>query len=176
MSFLLIANIFSFISACFTIASSWTKSPRRTYWYQVAQCLVYAVAAYFFGVYSTIIMMLFNAFRNYLVAAEKYTFKLMIFCSAASLVIGLLVNGSSIPGYISVFVTVYYTISSFYLTGPKAVKINVISDLAIWFIYDILVCDVPSGIVDIVSIILAVGTIFRIRHDETSAGFRTRGK
>ena len=166
MPFLLIANLFSFVSACFTIASSWTKDPRRTYLYQVWQCIFYAVASYFFGVYSAIVMMLINAFRNFLVASGKYTRNWMVLCSIVSLMIGLLINGGSIPGYISVFMTVFYTISSFYLKEAKAVKINVAIDLFVWFIFDLLVLDVPSGVVDLVSMILAVVTLFRIRNSE----------
>lgn len=44
MSYYTIAMILSFITACFTLASSWTKDPHRTYWYQVWQCLVYSAA------------------------------------------------------------------------------------------------------------------------------------
>ena len=168
MSFLLIANIFSFFSACFTVASSWTKDPGRTYWYQVGQCLIYAVAAYFFGVYSTIIMMLINAFRNYLVAAEKYTARRMLLCSLFSLAAGLLINGNSIPGFISVVMTVYYTISSFYLKGAVPVKINLIIDLSMWFVYDLLVRDVPSGIVDLTSVLLAFVTLWRIYRERNA--------
>ena len=177
MPYLLIANIFSFFSACFTVASAWTKDPHRTYWYQVGQCLIYAVAAYFFGVYSTILMMIFNAFRNYLVAAEKYTTRRMAMCSLFSLVFGLMINGSSIPGYLSVFMTVYYTVSSFYLKGALAVKINVTIDLAMWFIYDLMVVDVPSGIVDFVSVVLALITFRRILRENTHRdGPRDRGQ
>ena len=166
MSCLLIANLFSFVSACFTAASSWTKDPHRTYWYQVGQCLVYAIAAYFFGVYSTILMMVINAFRNYLVAAQKYTVRWMAACSLVSLAAGLLLNGRSIPGFLSVIMTVYYTISSFYLKEAKAVKINVAIDLSMWFVYDLMVYDVPSGIVDFVSVVLALITLWRLRRDE----------
>ena len=171
MPYLLIANMFSFVSACFTAASSWTKDPHRTYWYQVGQCLVYAAAAYFFGVYSTILMMVINAFRNYLVAAQKYTVRWMIACSLVSLVAGLAINGHSIPGYISVLMTVYYTISSFYLKEAKAVKVNVAIDLSMWFVYDLMVCDVPSGIMDLVGVTLALVTIWRIRRDEKGRDF-----
>ena len=172
MTSLLIANFFSFISACFTVASSWTKNPSRTYWYQVGQCAVYAVAAYFFGVYSTIVMMLINAFRNYLVAVQKYTASRMAICCVASLLVGLLINGGSIPGYLSIFMTAYYTVSSFYLTGAKAVKINVAIDLFMWFVYDLMVFDVPSGIVDFVGSVLAIITFLRIRRDVTGGQVR----
>ena len=63
--------------------------------------------------------------------------------------------------------TVYYTISSYYLTGPRAVKINVAVDLTMWFIYDLLVFDVPSGVVDLASVILALVTFFRIGKKDT---------
>ena len=166
MTNLIIANIFSFISACFTVASSWTKNPHRTYWYMVGQCLVYAIAAYFFGTYATILMMVMNAFRNGLVAAEKYTPVWMAVCASASLVVGLVFNGHTGAEYLSVFMTVYYTVSSYFLTSAKAVKLNLAFDLGMWLIFDLIVVDIPSGIVDFVSVVLALITFFRIRKDE----------
>ena len=167
---LLIANLFSFGSACFTVASSRTEDPRRTYRYQVWQCLFYAAAAYFFGVYSTIVMMLVNALRNGLVAAGRYTLGRMTLCAVFSLVVGFAVNGGSLPGCISVLMTVYYTISSFFLRNPQAVKLNVAIDLSLWFVYDLMVTDIPSGIVDLVSVLVAVITLFRIRRRGSEAG------
>ena len=163
---LIIANIFSFFSACFTIASSWTKNPKRTYAYQVAQCLIYAVASYFFGVYPAIVMMLVNAFRNFLVAGSRYSVRWMAACSVMSLAVGLRVSDGSVAGYLSIIATVYYTIASFYLTEPRAVKINVAVDLSLWLAYDFLVKDVSSGIVDGVSVVLAIVTFIRITRQK----------
>lgn len=162
MSYLIIANILSFITACFTVAASWTKDPRQTYWYQAAQCLVYAVACYFFGVYASILMMLINASRNALIGAGKYTKGwCALFCTAA-VVLGLWINDGSAAGYLTIFITFYYTLFSYLLKTPIAVKVNVAIDLALWIIYDLMVIDISSTIVDVVGVVVAIVTIFRI--------------
>lgn len=165
MSHYMIATIFSFITACFTLASSWTKNPQKTYRYQVWQCLVYAIAAYFYGIYPCIIMMLINAFRNYLIACKRYrTGHVFIFCVLA-LVLGLYSNQSGIIGLLTILATIQYSICGYLFKKEIPVKLNVIINLSIWLIYDILVRDIFSGIMDSSATILAVITIFRILKD-----------
>ncbi|MCQ2432031.1 MAG: YgjV family protein [Clostridia bacterium] len=166
MTFYQIALILSFITACFTLASSWTKDPHRTYWYQVAQCLVYAVAAFFFGVYPCIIMMLINACRNYLVATEKYTLRFCILFSILAPVLGLLTNTSGVIGILTVIATIQYSVCSYLLKKDIPVKLNVAANLAIWMSYDILVRDVFSGIMDCSGAVLALVTAVRIMLDK----------
>ena len=158
----MIATILSLISACFTFASSWTKDPDCTYWYQVGQCLVYAAASYFFGVYPSIIMMLINAFRNVLVATGKYKPAFCFLFSVLALVFGLMTNTSGFVGYLSILATVQYSICSYYMRGEIPVKINNFINLAIWLSYDILILDVFTGITDVISIVLTTLTVKRI--------------
>lgn len=172
MSHYTIAMILSFITACFTLASSWTKDPHRTYWFQVWQCLVYSLAAYFLGVYPCIIMMLINAFRNYLIAVDKYKASYCFAFSILALVLGLWSNTSGIVGLLTVFATIQYSICSYYLKKDIPVKINVAVNLAIWFSYDVLVRDIFSGIMDCIGAVLAAITILRILKDNRAADRR----
>lgn len=165
MSNYAIATCLSFITACFTFAASWTKDPSRTYMYQVGQCLVYSVAAYFYGVYPCIIMMLINGLRNYLIAKEKYKAVYCIIFSALALVLGLWTNTSGIIGLLTVFATIQYSVCSYYLKNDIWVKINVAVNLMIWLCYDILVRDIFSGCMDSIGTVLAVITVFRILKD-----------
>lgn len=166
MSHYMIATILSFITACFTLASSWTKDPHRTYGYQVGQCLVYAVAAYFFGVYPCIIMMLINALRNYLIATSRYEAKHCIIFSALALILGLWTNTSGVIGLLTIGATIQYSICGYFLKKDIPVKINVVINLLIWLCYDILVRDIFSGMMDSIAAVLAVMTIFRILKDK----------
>lgn len=161
-----IATILSFITACFTCASSWSKKPSRSYYYQVAQCLVYSVAAWFYGVYACTVMMLINALRNYLVASGKYEKKHCILFSILALGLGLWSNTSGVTGLLTVAATIQYSICSYFLKKEIPVKVNIIINLAIWFCYDILVKDFFSGIMDLISAALAVITIFRILREK----------
>ncbi|MBQ0001773.1 MAG: YgjV family protein [Clostridiales bacterium] len=165
MSNYAIAMVLSFITACFTLASSWTKDPHRTYWYQVGQCLVYAGAAYFLGVYPCIIMMLINAWRNYLIAVDKYKASYCFVFSILALVLGLWTNTSGVVGLLTIFATIQYSICSYYLKSDITVKINVAVNLLIWFCYDVLVRDIFSGTMDSISALLAIITIWRIIRD-----------
>ena len=45
----LLGNAVSFIAACFTLASSWSRDRRRIYLYQAAQCFLIAGANIFFA-------------------------------------------------------------------------------------------------------------------------------
>ena len=97
-----IATILSFITACFTCASSWSKKPSRSYYFQVAQCLVYSAAAWFYGVYACTVMMLINALRNYLVASGRYGKWQCVVFSILALGLGLWSNTSGITGLLTV--------------------------------------------------------------------------
>lgn len=165
-----IATALSFVTACFTMAASWTKDPKRTYWYQMVQCIVYSFAAYFFGVYSAIIMMVLSAWRNYLIAVDKYRAAYCFIFSALALVVGTAVNTSGIIGLITVAATVQYSLCGYYFKSDIAVKVNVGVNLALWLSYDFLVRDIFSGVMDSVSAVLAVVTIFRILSDRKKAG------
>ncbi len=155
----------SFVTACFTLASSWTKDPIRTYEYQFWQCFVYAFAAYFFGVYPCIFMMLINALRNLLIARQKYSGRTCILFSLIALILGIWSNQSGLIGMISIVATVQYTICSYYLKKDIPVKVNVAFNLGLWLCYDFLVRDIFSGTMDSISAVLAVITIFRILKD-----------
>lgn len=169
MSSYMIATVFSFITACFTFAASWTKNPQHTYWYQVGQCLVYSIAAYFFGVYACIFMMYINAYRNYLIATRKYNkWHCMVF-SIVALILGLLTNTSGIIGLLTVLATIQYSICGYLLKDDIPVKINVIINLVIWLSYDFLVLDLFSGIMDSTAAVLALITIARILTDRKKA-------
>lgn len=169
MSNYAIATVLSFITACFTLASSWTKDPRRTYMYQVGQCLVYSVAAYFYGVYPCIIMMLINAFRNYLIAKDRYKASYCFVFSILALVLGLWSNTSGVIGLITVIATIQYSACSYFLKKEIPVKINVAVNLAIWLCYDILVRDIFSGVMDSIGALLAIITIVRILSDKKNS-------
>lgn len=161
----MIATFLSFITACFTMASSWTKDKNRTYYYQVGQCLVYAGAAYFFGVYPCIIMMFINALRNYLIATERYQAYHCIIFSILAMILGPLINTSGIIGWITILATLQYSICSYYLKHDITVKINLIINLLLWLCYDILVRDIFSATMDFISSVLAIITIIRIIND-----------
>ena len=156
---------FSLITACFTFAASWTKSPNRTYGFQVGQCLVYAIAAYFFGVYACIVMMLINALRNFLLATNRYKASYCFIFTILAVIMGLWVNGGSLAGILTIIATVQYSVCGYFAKKELSVKIVVIINLLLWLCYDLMVLDFFSGTMDIIAAVLAVITIVRIVKD-----------
>ncbi|MCQ2558569.1 MAG: YgjV family protein [Oscillospiraceae bacterium] len=169
MSNFVIANILSVVCACFTVAASWVPNKEKTYYCQVAQCLVYAVASFFFGVWSSIITMLFCAARNWLAAKERFTMRLALVFSAVNLVIGLVFNNAGVVGLIPIAATLIYNFGC--VLGKKLVtiKANVLVNLLLWALYDVCILDIASLVMDVISSATAVAAIIRIRRMEQEA-------
>lgn len=160
----LIANIISGICAVFTVSASWVPDKKKSYLIQVAQCLTYAVASVFFGMYATVATMVLCAVRNGLEAYGKFTLKLCIpFCVIiAGLCIGF--NSSGLLGLVPGIATIIYSLGCCLFKSLLSTKINIFVDLFLWTVYDILILDIPSTIVDAVGALVALAAFFRIRR------------
>lgn len=167
MTGILIGNIISIVAACFTAAGSWTVSKQKSYLYQVFQCLTLAVASVFFRSWSGITTLLLCAARNYLVSKNLFKGKIMVVTLVLLVGLGILVNNRGIVGWIVITTTFIYTIGSCYAMRPMAVKWNITMNCAMWAIYDFLILDLVSGVVDVLATALTLASILRlIRNPE----------
>lgn len=159
----LIANILSGVSAVFTVASSWVPDKKKSYLLQVGQCLVYAAASVFFGMYATVVTMLLCAARNGLEAYEKFRLGICVpFCVVIA-VLGAVFNRSGLLGFLPVIATVVYSLGCCLYKSLLSTKLNIFADLTIWAVYDILIADIPSSIIDSIGALVALAAFFRIR-------------
>lgn len=157
---LIIANCISLIAAVFTCASSLSRHKARIYYYQVAQCLILALASFFFHSYAGIVTLILCALRNFLLGINRFGKITCAVISVLMLVLGLLFNSNGYIGYIVIGANVLYTIGGYIAKKEIAIKINIIIDLVLWIIYEILIIDIPSLIADVIALILAVVSIF----------------
>ena len=157
----LIGNLVSFVAACFTIASAWSGNRKRIYLYQAIQCFLLALANIFFISISGVTTYIICAFRNMLLAYERFTARLCIITVACVGIIGVSVNNRGIIGLLPVITTALYTIICFYAKRRSTIKMNIIVNLALWAVYDILIHDYVSFSVDTGSAIVAVISILR---------------
>ncbi len=157
---LIIANCISFVCAIFTCLSCWTKDRARTYYYQVAQCLVYAVASYFFNSYAGIVTLIVCAARNFLLAKDIYGKKICVSLAVLMLVLGVVCNNSGPVGYIIIAANVIYTLGAFFAKSELVIKLNIMLDLLLWIIYDVFMKDIPSLVADSVAVIVAIVSLF----------------
>lgn len=161
----IIACCFSGITAIFTMLSAWTPDKRKSFFFQAAQCLAYAVASWFYGVYPAVISMLICAVRNYLVSREKYTARAAVLLTASAAVIGFATNTSGFMGLIPVIATVEYGIFLEIFQSLPATRANVLVNLALWVIYDFMIHDFINFTMDSISSILAFISLIRVlRH------------
>ncbi|MBO5570243.1 MAG: YgjV family protein [Oscillospiraceae bacterium] len=157
----LIGNLVSFVAACFTIASAWSGNRKRIYLYQAIQCFLLALANIFFISISGVTTYIICAFRNMLLAYERFTARLCNITVACVGIIGVSVNNRGIIGLLPVITTALYTIICFYAKRRSTIKMNIIVNLALWAVYDILIHDYVSFSVDTGSAIVAVISILR---------------
>ncbi|MCQ2509999.1 MAG: YgjV family protein [Lachnospiraceae bacterium] len=162
MNDILIGNLISIVSACFTAASSWTVSKQKSYMYQVFQCLTLAVASVFFHSWSGVTTLLLCAARNYLVSKNLFKGKIVWITLVILVGLGILVNNRGIVGWIVIMTTFVYTIGSYKAMRPMAVKANITFNCAMWALYDFLILDFVSGVVDVMATILTLVSILRL--------------
>ena len=166
MSDLVIANIFSVCTACFTLSSTWIADKSKSFFLQVFQCIMYAVASYFFGVYSAIPAMLLCAVRSYLIAVDKFDLKYcVIFCVLVA-VLGIFTNNSGLLGLLPLIATIQFALWCFIWKSLLASKWGILINMIIWVCYEIFVLDIASLIVDTSNIIVAIAAIIRITRME----------
>lgn len=162
---LLIGNGISLIAAVFTAKSSWARDNRHIYLYQVAQCLLLALASLFFGSYAGIVTLLACALRNYLASMGKLDGRMVLLCLFLVTVPGIAVNNRGAVGLIVITANVLYTLGMYLARGEKTVKCNIMLNLVLWMIYEALIVDIPSFTADGIALFTAAASLLRSKKD-----------
>lgn len=157
-----IACSLSGVTAVFTMLSAWTPDKRKSFFFQVGQCLAYAAASWFYGVYPAVVSMIVCAVRNYLVAKEKYTVRSAAVLTVLAGVIGLAANTSGFIGLLPVAATMEYGIFLCLFQSQAGSKANNLANLLLWVVYDFLIRDFINFSVDGISSVFAVLSMIRI--------------
>ena len=160
---LLIGNLCSFVAACFTFLSAWSRDKKRIYLYQAAQCLVLAGANIFFASISGVTTYALCTMRNLLLAYDRFTPRRCYAFTAAVAILGIAANNRGLVGLLPVVTTAVYTVGCLYAKGTKAIKLNIIVNLILWAVYDAFILDLVSCAVDSVSAVAALVSIIRFQ-------------
>lgn len=160
---LLIGNLLSFVAACFTFLSAWSRDRKSIYLFQAAQCAILAAANVFFASLSGVTTLSLCAVRNLLIAYDRFPPRRCVFFVAVVAALGLLSNSRGLVGLLPVVTTAVYTVGCLYAKSTRAVKWNLIVNLVLWAIYDAFVLDLVSLAVDSVS---ALAALFTLRRDK----------
>ena len=109
---------------------------KRIYLYQAIQCLLHAVANIFFLSLSGVTTFLLCAVRNLLVSYDRFTKKLCIVFVVSVAAVGLAANNRGLTGLRPVLTTALYTVVCLYARRTKAIKLNIMSNLMLWAVYE----------------------------------------
>lgn len=159
---LLIGNGLSLVAACFTAASNWTTDKAKCYMLQAWQCGILAIASIFFHSYAGISTLALCALRNYLIGKNKYTWKLCVILTILIGVVGVLVNNRGFVGILLVLATMVYSVGSYVVQRPMAMKLNILINQLCWMIYEIVVLDIVSLITEIITVAVLMVSIVKL--------------
>ena len=168
---ILIGNTISMAAGCFTAASSLARTRKWIYLHQVFQCCLLAVASLFFGSLSGVVTFLLCVVRNALLCVDRFDKKACFFFVAALLAVGLPVNNLGLWGTIPVLASVGFTIGGLIAKKEISIKLNIMTELVLWLIYELHILDISSAIVDGGTILLTFMSIIRAlqgKHDTCS--------
>ena len=158
---MLVGNLCSFVAACFTMLSAWSRDRKRIYLYQAAQCLILAIANIFFASVSGTTTFLLCAARNCLIAWDRFTPRRCALFVVSVAALGLLSNNRGAVGLIPVVTTAVYTVACLYVKSTGAIKLNLTVNLSLWTVYDLFIGDYVSAGVDSVSAVTALASLMR---------------
>ena len=168
MTFLIIGNIISCIGAIFTGLSSWARKREKIYLYQTYQCLLLALASVFFQSWTGIATLLLCALRNILTAKQKLTLRISVIMIIALVFISIFINNRGTVGWIVTIATVIYTIGAYAFKSEFWIKINCLVNLVLWIIYDTLIWDFSSLIMDSIVLVVLFIAIIRIIREKNN--------
>lgn len=166
MNNLIIANVISLGAAACTCISSWVKTNRTIYLFQVGQCFLLAIASIFFDSYAGLVTLLLCVLRNLLLAFDIYNRWICVALAVSMAVFGVIFNNMGPIGYIVIIANVFYTLGAYFAKNELWIKINIIIDLVLWMIYEMFIIDIPSFISDGIAVIIAVVAIIRYMKNE----------
>lgn len=159
MTYLIIGNIFSFLSALCIAVSVIKKSKNDLIWWQILDivfCILSNIALYTYAALTTNSISLIRnilAYKNKL--TKNLTFILLILC----IIVGLWANNRGFIGLFPITASASYTIFMYTTKNEQQMRWALVSNLLLWLVHDIYVQAYPSAITDIV---LSIWTLMQI--------------
>lgn len=155
MTRIIIGNLFSFISCIFLLKSIKSKEKINMLKYQVLDCFFYITADIFFKAYSALFTQIISLIRNILGMKNKLNYIMIFILSMLMVIVGIIVNTNGLIGFIPIIASVLYTILLNH-QNIKVLKLSLFLNMLLWVIFDILILDIVSFIVDLIVCIFSL--------------------
>ena len=157
--FLILGNIFSFLSAICIAVSVIKQSKKDFMYWQIGDTLFGIIANIALCANAALVISIICLIRNILSYLNKLTKHITIFLLIISLVVGLYANNLAIIGLLPIVASASYTICIYLTKNEQQMRYALFVNMLLWFIHNLYVQAYPSAIANIV---LCGWTVFQI--------------
>ena len=149
-TYLIIGNIFSFLSAL-CIAISVVKKDKQNFMYwQIGDTLFGIFANIALYAYAALVISVICFIRNILSYKNKLTKNITVVLIILGIIIGLYANNRGIIGWLPIIASATYTICIYITTNEQQMRYALIFNMLLWFIHNAYVQAYPSAVANIV--------------------------
>ncbi|MBP5352157.1 MAG: YgjV family protein [Alphaproteobacteria bacterium] len=157
--YLIIGNIFSFLSAVCIAISVVKKNKNDLIWWQILDVMFCILSCFALYAYAALTTNAVALVRNILAYKNKLTKQITWILFVLCIIAGLWANNRGIIGLFPIVASASYTVFMFTTKDEQQMRYALISNLTLWAVHDFYVLAIPSAITDVV---LSVWTAVQI--------------
>lgn len=165
----IVGETFSFIAAICLCYSTFNKEKKQMVLWQIFDSLFNIFSNLFLLSYSGFITCIFTTIRNTLEFKNLNSKKVTIVFCILLLILGFAFNNKGIIGLFPVVACVEYTIFMLRSKTSQALRIGLIINLSLWFIYDLYIKSYPMSIMDLIIIITSLFNIVKFKKKKENS-------
>ena len=173
MSYLLIGNIFSFLSVLALGRAVLGKSKKDFVFWCAWNSFLGVLTNLALFAYAATINCLMNLFRDYMSYRGKLTKRLTFILLILSTLIGIYINNRGLIGLFPIIASGEYTLCLYWTQNEQQLRWALVVNLALWIIHNVYIQAYPSSIGHFA---LLVWTLFNIMKYHRDNKISQRGK
>ena len=162
MIYVLIANIIAFIASLILIYTGYLKDKKQILLFQIIQFILFIISYLLLGAFTGVILNFLGIIRNTLSYFKKLSKPFIFILSILSIIFTIKYNTFGLIGLLPLIGVILYTC---FMNTENIIKFKllIINALVLSTIYDIVVMSYSSAIFNIITIILSINAIYKIK-------------
>ena len=162
MIYVLIANITAFIASLILIYTGYLKDKKQILLFQIIQFILFIISYLLLGAFTGVILNFLGIIRNTLSYFKKLSKPFIFILSILSIIFTIKYNTFGLIGLLPLIGVILYTC---FMNTENIIKFKllIINALVLSTIYDIVVMSYSSAVFNIITIILSINAIYKIK-------------
>ena len=162
MIYVLIANIIAFIASLILIYTGYLKDKKQILLFQIIQFILFIISYLLLGAFTGVILNFLGIIRNTLSYFKKLSKPFIFILSILSIIFTIKYNTFGLIGLLPLIGVILYTC---FMNTENIIKFKllIINALVLSTIYDIVVMSYSSAVFNIITIILSINAIYKIK-------------